>query len=135
MKKILVSVIAAAALFSVASCNSTNETVDLAGEWNIVAVDGTEITDTLVHTIAFDTEELRYHANPAINIVNGTYTYENGVLTIGQGGMTMMAGPEELMNLESKILATFETPCTTKMEGEVLQLSNEDGKVILELKK
>lgn len=133
MKKILFAAVLALAAVCTVSCKS--EQIDLAGEWTVISVDGQAVNVEEMPTIAFNTEDNTYHARPGINLLNGSYTLKDNVLTLGNGAMTRMAGPENLMLLEDSIVAILGTPFTLKLENEVLSLCGADGKVALELKK
>lgn len=137
MKKTILGIIAASAavLFSV-SCNSNSAGVDLDGVWKVVSVDGTAVNDSLVQPeFHFDAAGKLYHVKPGVNLINGSYTLEGDVLTFGDGAMTRMMGPEELMIVEQSIVEQMSKPLSVKLENDVLCLSDEDGKVVLELKK
>ena len=57
------------------------------------------------------------------------------MITFGDGAMTRMMGPEELMAVEQSIVEQMLNPLTVKYENEVLSFTDEAGKVVLELKK
>lgn len=135
MKKTLIAAAVAASAFLAVSCASSSINID--GEWNVVSVDGVAVPDSLEQAplICFDSAKKTYHARPGINLVNGSYTLEGDKLTFGEGAMTRMAGPVELMNLESSIVNNMFLPLTVKLEGDTMNLCNDEGVAILVLKK
>ena len=136
MKKIFSTIAAAAALIFAVSCNSNSASVDLGGPRIIISVDGVAVNDTLVQPeFQFNAAEKLYHVKPGVNLINGSYTLEGDVITFGDGAMTRMMGPEELMAVEQSIVEQMLNPLTVKYENEVLSFTDEAGKVVLELKK
>lgn len=82
------------------------------------------------------TETGRIHGYTGVNIVNGEYEQEGRRLILKGLGVTMMAGPEEDMNLERNILDAFNDTMTAKMaEDGSLEFLNGDGDVIMTLSK
>ena len=71
-----------------------------------------------------------------MNIVNGDYSHDGRKLSINGLGATMMAGPEEDMVLERKILEAFENTVETRLteEGNLEFLNSEDV-VVMTLEK
>lgn len=136
MKTFVKSVILGIALVLTASCCGQPE---LSGKWNILTVNGEEVKlvgeDERVPFIEFNTEENRVHGFAGCNIMNGSYTLEKSELKFGQMITTMMAGPEENMNVERSILAAVGSVVKAKQASDKLQLLDASGKVVLELAK
>ena len=117
------------------TCISCAKKVDLNGEWAITSVGSDEITASeSVPTLNFNSETGRIHGYTGINIVNGNYSHEGRRLSLSGLGVTMMAGPEDEMALERKILDAFNATRTVKMsdEGELLLIDG-DGNEIMTL--
>ena len=134
MKRILTSLIIIAMATAAVSCNSK---VDLNGEWKITSVGTEEVTSSeAAPSLSFNTETGRIHGYTGVNIVNGEYEQEGRKLSLKGLGMTMMAGPEDDMALERKILDAFEQVRTAKetSEGE-LALYDSEGEIIMTLKR
>ena len=110
----------------------------LNGKWNITAVNG-ETVKTVEKTpfIEFNEAESRIHGCFGVNIVNGTYTHENGKLdfNFGNVAMTMMAGIPQDMEVENKIREAAATVTNAKIKGKTLSLFNAEGKEVLTLAK
>lgn len=98
---------------------------DINGEWTISKVDGAavEIADKTPF-LSFNVTENTVHGNGGCNIINGSFSQEEGnpsSLKFGQMISTMMAGPG--METESKVLAAI-----NKVVSFVM---NEDGTLSL----
>lgn len=119
---------------SAASCSKK---VQLEGEWKITSAGNEQISDSeAAPSLTFNTETGRIHGYTGVNIVNGEFEQEGRKLTLKGLGVTMMAGPEEDMNLERKILDAFNEVKTARMgEGESLEFLNGEGDVIMTLSK
>lgn len=130
MKRILTAII-----FTAMALTSCSNKVDLNGEWKIISVGSEKVTETEAPpTLSFDTATGRFHGYTGVNIVNGDYVQEGRRLTLNGLGVTMMAGPEEDMALERKILDTYTQVHTTRLsdDGE-LHLLNADKDTVMTL--
>lgn len=133
MNKVVKFLSIALAGIGLAACSTP---VDLNGAWNIVEVNGEQITAVEeAPFIEFDTENQRVHGNTGVNIMNGSYTLDGEKLSLGKMATTMMAGPMEAMETERIILQTIEKSAKIKASGEDLQILDADGTVIMLLKK
>ena len=120
------------------TCISCAKKVDLNGEWAITSVGSDEITvSESVPTLNFNSETGRIHGYTGINIVNGNYSYEGRRLSLSGLGVTMMAGPEDEMALERKILDAFNATRTVKMsdEGELLLIDGDGNEMMTLVRK
>lgn len=84
-------------------------------------------------TLSFDAATGRFHGYTGVNIVNGDYVQKGRKLTLNGLGATMMAGPEEDMALERKILDTYSQVQSTKLsdDGELHLLNAEKDTVMI----
>lgn len=129
---------AAAAIFALNSCGSQP---DLNGTWAISSIAGEEVAlpDSLSEAapfIEFNAAESRIHGNTGCNIMNGTYTMDGKKLTFGGMATTMMAGPQELMELESKVLNAVNNAASFKSGPEgTVQILDAEGNVAMVLTK
>lgn len=120
------------------TCISCAKKVDLNGEWAITSVGSDEITASeSVPTLNFNSETGRIHGYTGINIVNGNYSHEGRRLSLSGLGVTMMAGPEDEMALERKILDAFNATRTVKMsdEGELLLIDGDGNEMMTLVRK
>ena len=132
MKKIitLLAAVSAAVLF-LASC-SREQSIE--GHWNFKTLNGEEVSTTeKVPFLEFDQTEGTVHGCLGVNIVNGTYKFENGNLAIGNLGMTMMAGLPEDMEVEAALGEALKKVTRAKVSGNTLTLTDADGTVSITL--
>lgn len=139
MKKFFNATLAAAAgILALSSCCSQPE---LNGTWDITSVAGEQVVlnDSLSSAapfIEFNAAEGRFHGNAGCNIMNGSYTFSGDSLSFSQAATTMMAGPQELMELESKVLNALNTAATVKtVSDDVLQVCDAEENAVMELTK
>lgn len=138
MKKIFSAISAAAAVFAIQSCCSQP---DLNGRWAVISVAGEEVVlpDSLSEAapfIEFNAAESRVHGNTGCNIMNGSYTLDGKKLKFGQMATTMMAGPQELMELESKVLNAVNSAASFKSAPDgTLQILDAEGNAVMDLRK
>lgn len=124
----------AASVLVLASCCSQP---DLSGKWNILKVNGEDVTVIGEEKpfVEFNTEESRVHGYTGCNIMNGAYTLEGKDFSFGNMATTMMAGPEENMKTERSVLDAMGKAVRVKADGEKLLLLDENKEVIMELGK
>ncbi|MBQ0044491.1 MAG: META domain-containing protein [Bacteroidales bacterium] len=135
MKKFftVVAAVAASALFAV-SCGGAKEVVDVNGEWSVVSIDGNAV-ETIMNEVVISFDDANYSANTGVNMINGSYTIEDGVLTLGEGMMTRMAGDPAAMDQETSFVNAIKEPLCIKLNGESLELLDADGNVKIALAK
>lgn len=136
MKKILsfAAAVAASALFAVSCGNSAKEAVDVNGEWAVVSIDGNAV-ETIMNEVVISFDGTNYSANTGVNMINGTYSIENGALTLSEGMMTRMAGDPAAMAQETNFVNAIQEPLCINLSGEKLELLDADGNVKLVLAK
>lgn len=127
----------AAAAITLLSCT---QTPDLSGKWNVVTINGEELSvqeneDEVAPFIEFDTESGKVHGNTGINIVNGSYTLSGNDLAFGRMMSTMMAGPESKAIVEQNFLAAVDAVKSARVKSGVLTLYDADGNVLMTLSK
>ncbi len=140
MKKVFYAILAAGAAFAVASCCG-NSQPELNGVWDITSVSGEQVAlaDSLSEAapfIEFNVAEGKFHGNTGCNIMNGEYTFAGDSLSFSPAATTMMAGPQELMDLESKVLNAISNAATVNaVETGKVQVLDAEGNVLMELTK
>lgn len=111
---------------------------DINGEWNISKVDGVavEVADKIPF-LSFNVAEKAVHGNGGCNIINGSFSQEEGnssSLKFGQMISTMMAGPG--METERKVLAAMNKVVSfVKNDDGTLSLMDADNNEVLLLVK
>lgn len=133
MKRISVLLMAMASLLAI-SCGTKNI---LAGEWKIDALKGEKVeTAEKEAFIGFDVKENRVYGCLGVNNVTGNYTFEEGRLSLGELGMTMMAGLPQDMEVESKLRDALHTVVSAEAKDKgTIVLLDADGVEVLRLVK
>ncbi len=142
MRKIFIACVAAsmAALFACQSSKTVKATLsDLKGEWNIVSVDGEDVTvpeDQDAPFIGFDTTEGQLYGNASCNYLMGSFDINAAPGVIDFSGMASTRRMCPDMALEQKILEAFGQVKSYSLtaDGDI-QLSNADGKAVMLLEK
>ena len=133
MKKAVTFLAAAAAMFSMASC-SGNRSID--GHWDFKTMNGEEVVTTeKTPCLELDGGGGRVYGCLGVNLVNGSYTFEDGKLTLGNLGMTMMAGLPEDMAVESALGDALKLARGAKVSSDKLSITDAEGEVILTLER
>lgn len=141
MNKILTSFTLAAALIGTAACTSTKQATlaDLSGEWNIVAVNGTDITipsEQEQPYIGFDTVNGQVFGNSSCNSMIGIFdtSATAGTIDLSNIGSTRMACPD--MALEQEIFTALGKVNTYRLTsaGDI-ELCDEAGTPVITLQK
>jgi len=129
MKKIFATIAATAAILT--ACGPA-QTIDITGDWVILEVEGEMIELCDLPTVSFT--ENTYSAFTCVNIVNGEYSRKGDVIVLGEGAMTKMAGDEEAMALEDRIVELASQPLTiTASEDEYIYLCDAEGNAVFQL--
>ncbi len=103
------------------------------GPWALVELAGrpVSVTDALRQpSMRFDPAAGRVSGNAGVNRYNGTYTQEGMVLSFGPAAVTKMAGPPELMSIETEFLALLSRVRNWRMDTSWLVLLGPDGEVL-----
>ena len=111
---------------------------DLAGKWNIVAIDGVGVGQVEEEPfLAFDMSTGRVNGNASCNVINGDFAQEEGVpnsLKFGQMIATMKACPD--METERRILQALDKVRSFGLNPEgAVALLDENGVEVLTLAK
>ena len=141
MKKNLISAAAFAAVL-LSSCGTTTKSVDITGEWNVVSVEGKQVTGNPY--IGFDTENGRLYGNAGCNRIMGDFNYIPNVLDLkksisighielGNVASTRMMCP--YMETEQKVLEALNEVTGFKSSATGVELTDKDGKVLMSLEK
>lgn len=142
MRKFLFAGIAVALGLVFTSCGTSKKTVsvnDLNGRWNIVAVNGESVPETVVQKpyLLFDVSAKKIHGHASCNIMNGGFTQDKGKtnsILFSPMATTMMACPN--MEFEGKVLKAMESVKTFQVvKGTTLLLVDESGKTLFTLTK
>lgn len=96
--------------------------IDLYGTWRVTEICGEPVLDIAPPAVTFG-DDGRISGRATINRIIGSFTIEDGVLTLSPLATTMMAGPPELMDQESRFLNV--------LSGELQTSTADDGALTL----
>ncbi|WP_300762360.1 META domain-containing protein [uncultured Bacteroides sp.] len=133
MKKTLISAAAFAAVL-LSSCGTASKSVDISGEWNVVSVEGKEVTGNPY--IGFDMENGRLYGNAGCNRIMGGVEIDSvnpGHIGLTNIGATRMMCPD--METEQKVLEALNEVAGYKASATGVELTDKDGKVLMSLEK
>jgi heat shock protein HslJ len=126
---------ALAGLLTLAACSSTPRTDDppsglVGGEWRLVTMQGNPVADDAGVTLLFGDDQ-QISGRGFVNQYFGSYTRgEGSAISIGTMGMSMMAGPEPIMDNETAYLALLSQINRYEVSDESLVLKR-DGEPLL----
>ena len=133
MKKVFLSVAVMAGILS--SCGTANKTVSLAGEWNIVSVNGQKVSSENDPFLGFDMKDGRLYGNAGCNSIMGEVSVDSveGSIELSQVGATRMMCRD--MKTEDMVLSALEKVAGYKASENGVELTDAEGKVIFGLEK
>lgn len=114
---------------------------NIAGEWQIATVDSKNIIEEdNVPYIVFEVEKGRFYANNGCNTLNGSFSMEDGKITIGTVACTMRMCPDAPFQFEINRALADNTVLTTtpiyKIGADTfLTLTDGKGKAVMTLRK
>lgn len=100
-------------------------------DWTLVTLDGEKITTERPHTMNFSGGKLSVFGG--LNRLTASYALVGKSVTMGEISSTKMAGPPELMALESKFAKILASVSNFHVHGDELELLS-DGKVVAVLR-
>ena len=133
MKKNFISAAAFAAVL-LSSCGTATKSVDISGEWNVVSVEGKQVTGNPY--IGFDTENGRLYGNAGCNRIMGGLEIDS--VNPGHIGLTNVASTRMMcpdMETEQKVLEALNEVAGFKSSATGVELTDKDGKVLISLEK
>ncbi len=124
------------------ACATSHNAADggkIAGEWNVVKVDGQEVKASDVENtpfIGFSDKDGRVYGSTSCNRLMGSFKADEkaGTIDLGHMGSTRMMCAK--MDVEQKVLEALNKVKTYKVGADGnLTLGDESGKTLIELKK
>lgn len=112
------------------------QAIDLAGEWNIVTVNGDTIETENTPYLGLDMAEKRLYGNAGCNRMMGTFEADSlhpGKIQFGQIGTTRMMCPD--MDTEGKVLQALNSVQGYAATEQGVALTDAEGKAVLTLEK
>lgn len=137
-KKIL-SVVAGGVLLMMNSCGTSHRaasSADLAGEWDIVEINGEKITAENLPYLGMDMKEKRIYGNAGCNRMMGSLEFDSiqpGKIHFGSIATTRMMCPD--METERKVVETLDKVAGYEETEAGLSFSDADGKQVMKLEK
>ena len=133
MKKTVLSVAVMAAFLS--SCVNAGKTVSLAGEWNIISVEGHQVSSNEDPFIGFDMNEGRLYGNAGCNNIMASVSVDSvkGTIELSEVGATRRMCPD--MKLEDQVLAALGKVAGYMASEAGVELTDASGNVLFGLKK
>ena len=122
-----------AALLS--SCANVGKTVNLAGEWNIVSVEGQQVASGEDPFLGFDMNEGRLYGNAGCNNIMASVAVDSvkGSIELSEVGATRRMCPD--MKLEDQVLAALGKVAGYQASEAGVELTDANGNVVFGLEK
>ena len=119
----------------VSSCGNSGKTVSLAGEWNIVSVEGQQVTSEEDPFLGFDMKDGRMYGNAGCNNIMAQVTVDSvkGSIELSEVGATRRMCPD--MKLEQQVLEALAKVAGYKASKTGVVLTDATGKVVFGLEK
>ena len=116
-------------------CTAQKETTleDIAGQWNIETACGQSTAEGENQAFINFGENGEMTGNTSVNSFFGQYTLKDGKLVLENNGMTRKMGPN--MEIETAVTEALNAIATIEVKDSTASVLNEEGKVIMTLKK
>ena len=116
-------------------CTAQKETTleDIAGQWNIETACGQSTAEGENQAFINFGENGEMTGNTSVNSFFGQYTLKDGKLVLENIGMTRKMGPN--MEIETAVTEALNAIASIEVKDSTASVLNEEGKVIMTLKK
>ena len=116
-------------------CTAQKETTleDITGQWNIETACGQSTAEGENQAFINFGENGEMTGNTSVNSFFGQYTLKDGKLVLENIGMTRKMGPN--MEIETAVTEALNAIATIEVKDSTASVLNEEGKVIMTLKK
>lgn len=138
MKTVHMILVALVMAFAMVSCatKGADMNVNVAGEWKVVSLNGNDVPETMnAPALNFDMDEQMYSGATGANLLNGSFTCENGNLTLGEAALTQMMADSISMVVEGQFLKAVSAVKTVSYDNGSLLLKDENGNILMVLSK
>ena len=134
MKKVILMVMAVAAICSCGAGKKNDVAKALVGDWEIVEAGGAAVEAGFEKpTISFD-DKGGVHGNTSINGFFGNYKVEGDAIKFGEMGVTKMMGPTP--EVETAVLEGLDSAAKVEFaDNDNASVLSKDGKTVLKLKR
>lgn len=136
MMKVMMSMMLAIGMMSCGNVQKTVSIADLAGEWEIVEVNGNKVSAEEIPFLGFNVAENQLYGNAGCNSLMGmleTDANKPGSLSFGAVGSTKRMCAD--MATEDAVLQALGQVKAFSLNEEALILADADGNELIELKK
>lgn len=133
MKKVVLSALMMVALFT--SCSTSKKSVNLAGEWDIVSVQGQNVSSDKDAFIGFDVKENRMYGNAGCNNIMASMSFDSKKETIKLSGVAATRMMCKDMKLEGQVLEALSKVSSYRSTEIGIALTDDKGNVQIELEK
>ncbi|MFO0826873.1 MAG: META domain-containing protein [Phycisphaerales bacterium] len=102
--------------------------------WLLVELGGVEVVNNDTHRAPYmvlEPKRRRFTGFAGVNRFAGTYSYVGSHLALTLGPMTLMAGSDDAMELESKFTAALSAVREFTLEGDRLTLLRDDRPLLV----
>jgi heat shock protein HslJ len=100
------------------------------GEWLVSEIEGKRMVGETEVVLTFGPDG-SFSADSGVNRLRASYTVDGAALQFSEMLATRMAGPPELMEQESRLMAALEAAQGSSVEGDRLRLMDGGGEVLL----
>ncbi len=101
---------------------------ELTGDWLVEEIDGKPLLSEAEVTLTFGPEGA-FSGDSGVNRLRSSYRLEGGLLQLSEIMATRMAGPPELMEQESRLMAALGQARAAQVNGDGLRLLDAAGGV------
>jgi len=98
--------------------------------WTVVELEGGPVPQEAPPTLVLDLEEARVAGFAGVNRLVGPFSLDEEGLRFGALATTRMAGPEDAMATERRLLDALAHVTSYRLEGRSLELLAEDRAVV-----
>ncbi len=119
----------------VAGCSGTQESPKLEGvRWILKSYgNANSLTPVLPDAevwLEFKSADKTVSGNAGVNLISGQYNVDGNKLTMDSLMMTLMAGPEPLMNQETRYAKILGSAQTFNIEAQTLTITGTEGTLV-----
>ena len=111
--------------------NTMNQDLPLAGDFRVKSVQGKEVPESMEVNFVLDTLESKVAGKSACNRFFGSYLSEGEELSFGKLASTMMACPEDQMQMEQEFLSAMEQVGSYRWNDNQIQLLDAEDQQVL----
>ena len=116
------------------SMSIPNDTISLAGEWQLYEANQTTITHPQAR-LKFDEQQQHFHAYAGCNQLFGRYQRQGHTLKIDTVASTLMMCEPSMMTNDKQVTSALEKSVQYRIQGQQLELQDKQGKTVLKARR